>query len=154
MTNKPMQSTLAYLAFSLLFLTSQSIAQDTANFTPEWVKRSNEIAYKVLESNAKFAPEFSGQSGVDGYDEEIFDLRENLFERQIENAEQNIAMLTGLLASEEDPRVQQDIEIMIKAERDGIDHELRVAQRERRLHVLLALGVPIGAHQRALQRVA
>ena len=121
MTNKPMQSTLAYLAFSLLFLTSQSIAQDTANFTPEWVKRSNEIAYKVLESNAKFAPEFSGQSGVDGYDEEIFDLRENLFERQIENAEQNIAMLTGLLASEEDPRVQQDIEIMIKAERDGIE---------------------------------
>jgi hypothetical protein len=121
MTNKPLQSTLAYLAFSLLFLTSQSIAQDTANFTPEWVKRSNEIAYKVLESNAKFAPEFSGQSGVEGFDEEIFDLRENLFERQIENSEQNIAMLTGLLAGEEDPRVRQDIEIMIKAERDGIE---------------------------------
>ncbi|MBT8071846.1 MAG: DUF885 domain-containing protein [Gammaproteobacteria bacterium] len=121
MTNKPLQCTLAYLAFSLLFMTGQSFAQDTANFTPEWVKRSNEIAYKILESNAKFAPEFSGQSGVEGFDEEIFDLRENLFERQIENSEQNIAMLTGLLASEEDPRVQQDIEIMIKAERDGIE---------------------------------
>ncbi len=121
MTNKPLQSTLAYLAFSLLFMTGLSFAQDTANFTPEWVKRSNEIAYKILESNAKFAPEFSGQSGVEGFDEEIFDLRENLFERQIENSEQNIAMLTGLLASEEDPRVRQDIEIMIKAERDGIE---------------------------------
>jgi hypothetical protein len=121
MTNKPLQSTLAYLAFSLLFMTGQSFAQATANFTLEWVKRSNEIAYKVLESNAKFAPEFSGQSGVEGFDEEIFDLRENLFERQIENSEQNIAMLTGLLAGEEDPRVRQDIEIMIKAERDGIE---------------------------------
>ncbi len=109
------------LAITLLLISTHSFAQGASNFTPEWVKRSNEIAYKVMESQAKFVPEFSGQSGVDGYDEEIFDLGENLFERQIAVSEQNIAMLKGLLANEEDPRVAQDIEIMIKSEQDGIE---------------------------------
>ncbi|NOR18722.1 MAG: DUF885 family protein, partial [Xanthomonadales bacterium] len=112
---------LGCLASTLLLTSSFSFAQGASNFTPEWVTRSNEIAYKVLEANAQFAPEFSGQSGVDGFDEEIFDLGENLFERQIAVAEQNIAMLTDLLAHEEDPRVAQDIEIMIKSEKDSID---------------------------------
>jgi hypothetical protein len=120
-TSRPQQNTVAFLAFSLLFISGQLFGQGASNFTPDWVKRSNEIAYRVLESNAKFAPEFSGQSGVEGFDEEIFDLRENLFERQVANSEQNIAMLTGLLAGEEDARVRQDIEIMIKAEQDGIE---------------------------------
>lgn len=114
-------SALACIAGSLLLISGQSFAQGASNFTPGWVERSNEIAYKLLEANAQFAPEFSGQTGVEGYDEEIFDLRENLFERQIEVAEQNIAMLEELLAKEEDPRVAQDIEIMIKSERDGME---------------------------------
>jgi hypothetical protein len=112
---------LGCLATTLLLTSSFSFAQGASNFTPEWVTRSNEIAYKVLEANAQFAPEFSGQSGVDGFDEEIFDLGENLYERQIAVAEQNIAMLTDLLANEEDPRVAQDIEIMIKSEKDSIE---------------------------------
>ena len=107
--------------FSLLLISSHSFAQGASNFTPDWVTRSNEIAYKVLEANAKYAPEFAGQSGVDGYDEEIFDLGEKLYERQIATAEQNIAMLNALLANEEDPRVAQDIEIMIKSEVDSIE---------------------------------
>jgi hypothetical protein len=96
-------------------------AQGASNFTPEWVQRSNEIAYKVLESSAQFAPEFSGQMGVSGFDEEIFDLRENLFERQMAVAEEKIAYLNGMLAKEEDPRVAQDIEIMLKATRDDME---------------------------------
>jgi uncharacterized protein (DUF885 family) len=114
-------ATLSCFTASLLLVSSLSFAQGASNFTPEWVKRSNEIAYKVLESGAQFAPEFSGQSGVDGYDEEIFDLGENLSARQIAVSEQNILMLNDLLAKEEDPRVAQDIEIMIKAEQDDIE---------------------------------
>jgi len=96
-------------------------AQGSTNFVPDWVKRSNEIAYEVLESTAKFAPEFAGQTGVSGYDEEIFDLGENLFERQIQTARDNLAMLEELLATEEDPRVRQDIRIMIKNQQDNIE---------------------------------
>lgn len=87
----------------------------------DWVKRSNEIAYKVLESGAKFGPEFSGQSGVEGYDEEIFDLKANLTERQLENAQANLKMLNEYLSKEQDPRVIQDIEIMIQSVKDGIE---------------------------------
>ena len=109
------------LLICTLIFSAASFAQGASNFTPEWVERSNEIAYKILESGAKFAPEFAGQTGVSGYDAEIFDLGENLSQRQIAVSEQSIAMLTGLLAKEEDPRVAQDIEIMIKAERDDIE---------------------------------
>ena len=59
--------------------------------------------------------------GVDGYDEEVFDLGENLYERQQATSEQNIAMLKDLLVNEEDSRVAQDIEIMIKSEYDSIE---------------------------------
>ena len=120
-STKIKNAALTCLASTLILTSSLSFAQGASNFTPEWVERSNEIAYKVLEANAQFAPEFAGQSGVEGYDEEIFDLGENLYERQIAVAEQNIAMLTELLANEEDSRVAQDIEIMIKSEKDGIE---------------------------------
>jgi hypothetical protein len=46
----------------------QALAQDQ-----DWVKRSNEITNKILKSQTRFAPEFSAQTGVEGFDEEIFD---------------------------------------------------------------------------------
>ncbi|MCB1604244.1 MAG: hypothetical protein KDI59_06340, partial [Xanthomonadales bacterium] len=77
-----------FIAILLLITTTLSIAGNK-----DWIERSNEIAYKILESNAQFAPEFSGQQGVNGYDEEIFDLEPNLYERQIKNSEKNLAMI-------------------------------------------------------------
>ena len=121
---KPAQSikaALICLSFCTAIVASTAQAQGASNFTPDWVKRSNEIAYKVLESNAKFVPEFSGQTGVDGYDEEIFDLQAELYERQQASAQQNIDYLNGLLETEEDPRIIQDIQIMIKAMRDNME---------------------------------
>ena len=78
-------------------------AQGASNFTPEWVKRSNEIAYQVLEMSAGFVPEFAGQMGVDGLDEEVFDLRPELYERQMAVERQKIAFLEGLLETEVAP---------------------------------------------------
>ncbi len=104
------------VVLTMFTLSTQLIAKEQ-----DWVKRSNEIAYKILESGAKFAPEFSGQSGVEGYDEEIFDLKANLTARQLENAENNLKMLKSYLAKEKDPRVKQDIEIMMQSVVDGIE---------------------------------
>jgi len=115
------KTALISLTLSLILMTPLAFAQGASNFTPEWVQRSNEIAYKILESTAQFAPEFSGQTGVSGYDEEIFDLGDKLFERQIAVAEQNIVYLNELLAQEEDSRVAQDIEIMLQSQRDQIE---------------------------------
>ena len=115
------KAALICLSFCTVIVASAAQAQGASNFTPEWVIRSNEIAYKVLESNAKFAPEFAGQMGVDGYDEEIYDLQAELYERQQANAQRNIDYLNGLLETEEDPRIVQDIQIMIKAMRDNME---------------------------------
>jgi hypothetical protein len=115
------KAALICLSLCTAIVASTAQAQGASNFTPDWVKRSNEIAYKVLESNAKFVPEFSGQMGVDGYDEEIYDLQADLYERQQANAQQNIDYLDGLLETEEDPRIVQDIQIMIKAMHDNME---------------------------------
>ena len=101
-----------------MYLYAKGCSQGASNFTPAWVQESNEIAYKVLESNAQFVPEFAGQMGVDGMDEEIFDLQPNLYERQQAASQQSLDWLQEKLATEEDPRIIQDIEIMIKSMED------------------------------------
>lgn len=88
---------------------------------PDWLTRSNEIAYQVLEMNAGFVPEFAGQQGIDGYDEAVIDLKPNLHERQMAVEAERLAYLQEQLEGETDTRVRQDIEIMIKAVEDGIE---------------------------------
>ncbi len=119
--NRFARTALRCLSLCLAMTASAAVAQTTPGFTPEWVQRSNEIAYKVMDMSAKFAPEFVGQMGISGYDEEVFDLRENLYERQMAVDEAKIAYLNELLAIEEDPRVRQDIEIMLQATRDNME---------------------------------
>jgi len=106
----------AIMLMAMLLCAFQASAQEQ-----DWVKRSNEIAYKILKSQAKFAPEFSAQTGVEGYDEEIFDLQDNLVQRQLKVAEDNLKMLNELLSTEADARVRQDIEIMIQSVKDNIE---------------------------------
>ncbi len=104
----------------ILFFNSLS-----AKKMPEWVERSNQIAYEVMEAQAKFAPEFAGQAGVDGYDEAIFDLKDNLVERQLQSSRDILKKLNSYLSKEKDPRVRQDIMIMIKSTEDNI-HTIQV----------------------------
>jgi hypothetical protein len=95
-----------FLAVIFVFSSAQLTAQELTEATPEWLERSNSIAYKVLEMSARFSPEFSGQTGVEG-------------QQAVEY--EKIDYLEQMLAVEEDPRVVQDIEIMLKATRDGIE---------------------------------
>jgi hypothetical protein len=88
---------------------------------PAWVVRSNAMAYEVMESNAGFAPEFSAQTGVDGFDDGVFDLKPGRAERVVAVAEDNIRGLEQRLESERDPRVRQDIGIMIQSQKDRIE---------------------------------
>jgi hypothetical protein len=85
-----------------------------------WVDISNEHSEVVLRSIAKFSPEQAGSLGVDGLDEEIGDLRENVFERDIADSEQILVELQKRLDAEKHPFVRQDIGILMKAVSDGI----------------------------------
>ncbi len=69
------------LAAAFVLGATSATAQD------DWVEKSNEHAQIVLEAVAKFSPESAGSIGVDGLDEEILDLREGLYERDLADSE-------------------------------------------------------------------
>jgi len=103
------------LAAVFILIAVPSVAQD------DWVQKSNEHSQIVLEALAKFNPESAGSIGVDGLDEEIRDLRERLFERDLADSERVLVELHIRLAEESHPAVRQDLGILIKAVEDSIE---------------------------------
>lgn len=86
----------------------------------DWVAKSNEYSSLVLEEIAKFSPEGAGGLGVDGLDEEINDLGPGVFERSMESSRKLSAQLQASREKETDPRVHQDLGILIKVLEDGL----------------------------------
>jgi hypothetical protein len=95
----------------------------------DWVARSNEHAQIVLEQLAKFNPENAASLGVDGLDEEIFDLTEGIYERGINASRELLVELQKRHAAESHAKVKQDLGILIQAVEDDIrTSELNRAQ--------------------------
>lgn len=80
-----------------------------------WVERSDKNTQVLLDVLARQSPEGAGQLGVPGLDEEIFDLKPGFVERSREQIRQAADTLRQRLASEKDPKVRQDLEILIQA---------------------------------------
>jgi hypothetical protein len=87
---------------------------------PTWVVRSNENTQVLLAVLARFGPEGAGRIGVNGFDEQIIDLKPNVNERANQATREAIQVLKGRLATEKDPLVRQDLEILIKSAEDNI----------------------------------
>ncbi len=85
-----------------------------------WLERSNAYAMKALELQTKYGPEFAAQMGVEGYDEEIFDLEPGFNERSRQDTRKLIVELQAALEQEQDPRVRQDLEILIQSQKDSV----------------------------------
>ena len=97
-------------SFSLLLLPILAAAQ-----TPAWVAKSNQNAQLLIDIEAKYNPEGAASDGVRGLDEQISQPGPEMPEKI---REANVAVLKELrsrLASEQDPLVKQDLEILIKA---------------------------------------
>ena len=91
--------------------------------TPEWVKKSNANSRLMVELMAKLQPEGASRLGVEGYDDQISDLSPGFVERRLAAMRAVHSKLTSRLAAETDPRVKQDLEILIKASADEIKGE-------------------------------
>ena len=102
-------------AIAVFGSSSTVLAQDS-----DWVMRSNANAQVVLELLAEFNPEGAGGLGVDGLDEDVVDLRPNLYERRRSAAEAVLAELQRRKSAETDRKVKQDLGILIKAVEDGM----------------------------------
>jgi hypothetical protein len=86
-----------------------------------WVERSDRNSQVLIEVMARQSPEGAGQLGIPGLDEEIFDLKPGFNERSRAAIQQARETLKQRLASETDPKVKQDLEILIQAADDQLE---------------------------------
>jgi hypothetical protein len=101
----------AVVALSLLAPLS-AFSQDK----PEWVIKSNGHTLYVLQQMATISPESAARNGLDGIDEQITIMGPDLVRRSEAMLEETIAELRRRLEKTEDPRVRQDIEILIASQ--------------------------------------
>lgn len=85
---------------------------------PDWVARSNANAGPLLDVLARYVPETAAALGVEGHDAGVFDLQPRNEERLEADLEKVAIELEARLAAERDPRVRQDLEILITSARD------------------------------------
>lgn len=90
-------------------------AQTVAPEPPAWVQESNRHAQVLLDVTVKYAPEAASSFGVQGHDEEIFDLKAGNVERQEADLRAAKAKLETVRAGTTDPLVRQDLDILIQA---------------------------------------
>lgn len=133
--NHLMNSAIALVvALGLLFCPDGTA---NANTTPDWVEKSNEYTQLRLEADAKFIPEGAAANGLEGYDEEIFDLSLDVNKRRRASLKSVIATLEKAQAKESNDKVRQDIRILI----DDAQQELaRMALEEK--HLFTYFNVP------------
>ena len=87
---------------------------------PAWVTKSNDNAKLLLNVTAKYSPEGASSLGVDGYDEQITDFSRDLFEAQNRDVRAVIAEMTRRRKLETDPKIRQDLDILIGSATDQL----------------------------------
>ena len=80
-----------------------------------WVEKSNKNAQVLLAIIARYAPEGAGSLGVSGLDEQISIPSADQPERSRRDVTEAIKVLETRSASETDPRIKQDLDILIDA---------------------------------------
>jgi uncharacterized protein (DUF885 family) len=110
-------STPVFSVALLVLLAPAAFSQQPA----AWIQESNEHARVLLEVMAKYSPEQASSQGVDGHDEEVFDLKPRVVERLIADTESALAKLTRARDAATDPLVKQDLQILVTAAQEQVD---------------------------------
>jgi uncharacterized protein (DUF885 family) len=98
---------------------------------PAWVTKSNENAKLLLNVMAKYSPEGASSLGVDGYDEQITDFSRDTYEPARRDELAVIGELERRRKLETDPKIRQDIDILI----DSAQDQLRSAALQRKYFI-------------------
>ncbi len=91
---------------------------------PAWVTKSNASSKILLNVMAKYSPEGASGLGVDGYDEQITDMSRDQFEPSNRDLRAAVAQLRKQLKAETDPKIKQDLEILIGAAEDQMRKDI------------------------------
>ena len=103
---------ISWITLSCVFATAPVAADDDR----AWIEASNANARYVAESSARVLPEYQDRVGLEDVDEEITIYDGTLTDRAIAVLEEQIAELRRREADEEDPRVAQDLRILIASQ--------------------------------------
>jgi len=107
------------LPASALSLASVLIAcSPMALLADSWVDESNAITRSVMQAQAKFQPETFSGLGIESVDGDILDLRPNVDERFKNDIMDLVVSLEQRKGTTENPRVIQDIDILIQSLKD------------------------------------
>lgn len=79
----------------------------------DWVAESDAYTALRLKMDAAFNPENAARTGLDGYDDRIFDLKPGYDERYAKALRKVLAEYEEALKKEDHPQVRQDLEILI-----------------------------------------
>ncbi len=110
-----------FAIFSLILcLTLPVVGQKLTAAPADWVAQSNQNAQVLLQAIARFSPEGAGQLGVEGLDAQIIDLKPGFIDRQKQTAKESIQTLQGRLTQSTEPKIRQDLEILIDAAQDQL----------------------------------
>jgi hypothetical protein len=80
---------------------------------PVWVARSDAYTQPVLKDTGKYHPEDSTQLGDESFDTMVADFKPRDYERELADTEKRLAELRRQRALEKDPKVAQDLDILI-----------------------------------------
>ncbi|WP_064746571.1 DUF885 domain-containing protein [Lysobacter antibioticus] len=96
-------------------------AAPAAKPAPAWVTQSNEYTQILIKAQGQFSPEQMSFFGVPGYDDKVSDLKPEVGKRFRAAMAEAKRELQAKLATERDPNVRQDLEILIQAAGDNIE---------------------------------
>jgi len=108
---------LRHALISLLLMTT--VLPTGAAASEDWVAESNAHTEFVMLEQAKFTPEAFSNLGIESVDAEISDLGPKIYERRQKETRNLIAQLKSRKKTVEDPRVMQDLDILIKSLQDS-----------------------------------
>jgi len=103
---------------TLLAVSAPPSASAAAATQPEWIVESNKQAAALLEEFAKYNPEQAAAIGVDGHDADVFDAKPHTVQRQEADLDTVAAAYERALPAASDPRLKQDIQILIQSAHD------------------------------------
>src|SRR6266581_4504340 len=96
---------------------------------PSWIEASDRNSAIVIEMQGAFHPEFASELGVDRFDTAVIDLNPENAKRYDAAAGRVLEQLSAKRKTESDPKVRQDLDILI----DAVESRRRTTELEHRL---------------------
>ncbi|TWI70199.1 uncharacterized protein (DUF885 family) [Pseudoduganella lurida] len=112
---------LRLLAVTALLVSANLVAVHPVSAAPAWVARSDAYSQPVLKDAGRYSPEEASSLGSEEFDTMVTDLKPRAYERELADTEQRLAALRAQRKAEKDPKVGQDLDILIDSRVKRID---------------------------------